>query len=40
MGDAFPDEMTEKKLKSELVEGAEDAAECGSITTLSKEDLQ
>ena len=40
MGDGFPVEMSEKQLMEDLVGGAEDAAECGSIPPLSKEDLQ
>ena len=39
-GDGFPVEMTEKKLMEDLVEGTEDAAACGRIAPLSKEELQ
>ncbi len=40
MGDGFPVEMSESQLMGDLEEGTENAAECGEIPTLSKEELQ
>ena len=40
MGDGFPVEMSESQLMGDLEEGTENAAECGDIPTLSKEELQ
>jgi dimethylamine--corrinoid protein Co-methyltransferase len=40
MGDGFPVEMNESRLMEDLEDGTQDAAECGSIPPLSKEELQ
>jgi dimethylamine--corrinoid protein Co-methyltransferase len=40
MGDGFPVEMSESRLMGDLEEGTEDAAKCGEIPILPKEELQ